>query len=282
MVPRPFISFLPFCLYTKFLAFPPSHFSVCVCVCVYTGGTPPLPWSTTHLLPEQNKKKARSTYSFLKYLTNSLMTTCTVYCWRIRYNILLKFGFFSPHLRPAYMSTYCLCIIFFFFLRTMDKVVKRWLLKPSKESKNGCQGCALCSALLVNNSDQHPCWVETFGRQTQKRLKGSFFLFGFALLFFLIFFYRPVRFGWPDFREITPANQSMVKGFFKSKWTGGHTHTHRVYNRVNGVWCITYIPQSFFKVPFLNFCLMCTFFSFLTLRDSLHLWMAYIYFLFLT
>jgi hypothetical protein len=181
MVPRPFISFLPFCLYTKFLAFPPSHFCVCVC----TREERLLRRDQLYIsYPNKTRKKAGSTYSFLKYLTNSLMTTCTVYCWRIRYNILLKFGFFSPHLRPTYMSTYCLCIIFFFFfLRTMDKVVKRWLLKQSKESKNGCQGCALCSALLVNNSDQHPCWVETFGRQTQKRLKGSFsFWLCFAFL----------------------------------------------------------------------------------------------------
>lgn len=223
MVPRPFISFLPFCLYTKFLAFPPSHFCVCVC----TREERLLCRDQLHLLPEQNKKKAGSTYSFLKYLTNSLMTTCTVYCWRIRYNILLKFGFFSPTCaQPTCLHIVCVLSSSSSSWGLWTRWLKGGCWNSQKNQRMAAR--AVLSALL--------CWSITVINtpveskrlvDRHKRDWKALFLFGFALLFFLRFFYRPVRFGWPDFREITPANQSMVKGFFfKSKWTGGHTHTH--------------------------------------------------------
>ncbi len=190
MVPRPFISFLPFCLYTKFLAFPPSHFSVCVCVC--TREERLLCRDQLHLLPEQNKKKkTRSTYSFLKYLTNSLMTTCIVYCWRIRYNILLKFGFFPSCAQPTCLHIVCV-------LSSSSSswgLWTRWLRGGCWNSQKNQRMAARAalSALLVNNSDQHPCWVETFGRQTQKRLKGFFFFF-LALLCFSFLYFSTDRF----------------------------------------------------------------------------------------
>jgi len=84
------------CLYTNSWH-SPSHFFLCV-----HGGN-----ASAVINYICRKKKKRSTYSFLKYLTNSLMTTCSpVYCSHPLYCKSFR--------RPAYMSTYCLCIIFFF------------------------------------------------------------------------------------------------------------------------------------------------------------------------
>ncbi len=173
------VYFIPaFCLYTKFLAFPPPIAFLCVCVCVCTRGERLLRRDQLHLYPKT--KKARSTYSFLKYLTNSLMTTCSP-------SLLLAHPLYTvKEFSPApslYMSTYCLCIIFFFFLGTMDKVVKTWLLKQSKESKNGCQGCSLlCWSITVINT---PVESKRLVDRHKRDWRPFFFLLCFLSCIFL-------------------------------------------------------------------------------------------------